>query len=796
MFQFSRLTIVLLCTIPTLLLSQRHYSRAKITLDEQSMPILNRLGVDLTHGTLAKGRFFICDFSEQELQQFATEGLSVDVLIEDVQTYYQTQAQAVSTRNTLECDNSNANDELYPVPENYSNGSYAGYFTYQELLEQLDSMHSKFPELISAKTPIEGGQSFEGRPIYWLRISDNPNTDEAEAEVLHTALHHAREPGSLSQMIFFMWYLLENYDSDPSIQFLVDETEFYFIPCINPDGYIYNEQTNPAGGGLWRKNRRFNADETYGVDLNRNYAFQWGFDDQGSSTNTTSQTYRGTAPFSEPETQAVRDFCNAHEFELALNYHTWGNLLIYPWGFNDLSTPDSTTFRAIARAMTSENEYTFGTGSETVGYPVNGDADDWMYGEQTTKPLIFSMTPEVGSQGFWPAEADIIPNNQACMLMNLTTARVLYNYGIIEESNPLFLTDLEGDFYFTLEQLGFEPGDLTVRLEPLSANILAVGDPEIFDLATYTTTEDFISYVLASDTQVGDTLRFRLVLDNGDYETSQEIIKLYGSPISDFFEDGNSLAQWQQDEEPDSDWGISTTRFKSAPSSITDSPFSEYENSVINTLTTNEYIEVAGTNRAFLNFWASWSIEAVYDYVQLQAVLDDDTTIPLCGKYTKIGSAFQAFEEPIYDGTSDWVPEEIDLSPLRMLADSFRLRFVLVADDFVDRDGFYFDDLTVTFLRDQTVSTQQFDQPEQWLLQNRPNPTSSTTIIPFGAPPSNAPVQLEIFNPIGERMLQQLIAPGQQQLEVQTKAWPAGVYFYRLSVNGQVGPSKKMTVVR
>jgi len=105
-----------------------------------------------------------------------------------------------------------------------------------------------------------------------------------------------------------MWYLLENYSSDPSIKNIVDNTEMYFIPVVNPDGYIYNQTTNPNGGGLWRKNRRNNGDNTYGVDLNRNYSYNWGYDNTGSSGNTNSDTYRGPSPFSEPESRIMRDF--------------------------------------------------------------------------------------------------------------------------------------------------------------------------------------------------------------------------------------------------------------------------------------------------------------------------------------------------------------------------------------------------------------------------------------------------------------------------------------------------------
>ena len=145
-------------------------------------------------------------------------------------------------------------------------GSMGGYYTLAEVIEELDSMKLLFPNLLSTKLSI--GTSIEGRPIYMVKISNNPNVNEDEPELLYTALHHAREPEGMMQMIFYMYYLLENYGTNPEVTCLVDNREIFFIPVVNPDGYEYNRQTNPNGGGMWRKNRRNNGGGIYGVDLN------------------------------------------------------------------------------------------------------------------------------------------------------------------------------------------------------------------------------------------------------------------------------------------------------------------------------------------------------------------------------------------------------------------------------------------------------------------------------------------------------------------------------------------------
>ena len=162
-----------------------------------------------------------------------------------------------------------------------------------------------------------------------------------------------------------------------------------------------------------------------GVDLNRNYGHQWAYDDNGSSPFTCSETYRGTSAFSEPETQAIRTFSNAHQFVTCFNYHSYGSWEIFPWGYNCNSsddTPDQATFVNFAQQFQAYNGYIYGHACQTVGYPVNGEANDWQYGEQVEKPKTFSFTPEVGDW-FWPGMSQIIPLAQENIGPNLVLAQ-------------------------------------------------------------------------------------------------------------------------------------------------------------------------------------------------------------------------------------------------------------------------------------------------------------------------------------------------------------------------------------
>ena len=235
-----------------------------------------------------------------------------------------------------------------------------GNYTLNEAINQMDTLFTLYPEFVSQKDSI--GTSIEGRIIWAFKLSDNPSINENEPEVLFTGLTHAREPLSMMNLFYFANWLCENYNSDLIANYLIDNREMWFIPIINPDGYAYNESISPDGGGMHRKNRRINPSNSncnsgtqQGVDLNRNYGYNWGANNSGSSGNPCSAVYRGTSAFSEPETDAVRNFILSREFINVLHYHSYSNLLIHSWGDGSYPVePDLTTLREIGKEMTRE----------------------------------------------------------------------------------------------------------------------------------------------------------------------------------------------------------------------------------------------------------------------------------------------------------------------------------------------------------------------------------------------------------------------------------------------------------
>ncbi|MDF1865755.1 MAG: M14 family zinc carboxypeptidase [Saprospiraceae bacterium] len=795
--------ILFLLFFASISLSAQQFSRVKILLDENhTLQDLGSLGLEVDHGNYAPFKHFIHEFSSSEIDQIKAAGFKTKVLIADLEAHYVNQNHFPETANFRNdhCDGGDATKYDYPTPVNYTYGSMGGYFTYQEMLDILDDMVAKYPDLITQRAQVGDIVTHEGRPVYWLRVSDNPNMDEPEPEVLYTAVHHAREPNSLSQMIFYLWHLLENYDTDEEVKYLLDNTELYFMPCINPDGYVYNEFTNPDGGGFWRKNRRDNLDGTFGVDLNRNYGYEWGYDNQGSSPITDSQTYRGPSGFSEPETQAVKFLCEAHEFQIALNYHTYGNLLIYPWGFSDMITDEHETFEALAGAMNRENNYFTGTGTQTVGYTVNGDSDDWMYGENITKNAIYAMTPEVGpgSFGFWPPQSEIDEFNKSTLLMNLTTAHLVHNYGLAKDLSPELINETSSELDYSLTKYGLKNGLLTVSIEPVSNNIAWVGSPQNYGLVAYETTENSIPFVLNADIQNNEEVVFNLVVDNGIYAHKEAITKVYsdgtGTGTTEIFGDNaDDLSNWSTG----TNWGVTPTYFFSAPSSITDSPFGSYNANENNQILLENSIDLVDLESANLSFWASWDIENDYDYVLVQLSVNGGSFTNMCGKYTNLGSEDQIIDEPLYDGLQlDWVKEEIDLGEFVDFSTNptIDIRFVLISDGFIENEGFFFDDMSIGVVEEGATAT-KFIPLDNFEYKSQPNPARDFTILKFSDDVSEYDdAKIMIFNALGQQVYETDVAG--TELRVSTKNWESGVYFYQLMLNNEVLEAKRLSVAR
>ncbi|MEY3844707.1 MAG: hypothetical protein RL293_1129 [Bacteroidota bacterium] len=681
-------------------LNAQDYSRLKVFANEEQLYKLGNLGVAVDHGMRKEGTFFISDFSSAERAIMDQYEFNYEVLIEDVEQYYidilnNPEKEQGGLKNTI-CSNTSGGTSSYanPIaPTNFNLGTMGGYLKYNEMLAELDAMVQQYPNLITAKAPISTFLTHENRPIYHVKISDNPNVNENEPKALYTAIHHAREPMSLMETIFFMWYVLENYGTNEEITYLVNETQLFFVPCINPDGYVYNETTNPTGGGMWRKNRRNNGGGVYGVDLNRNYGYGWGT--TGTSTVTSNDTYCGTAPYSEPEVQAMRWLVQNHKFVSAFNAHTYAKDILFPIGTTVAEFADHHDyFQAESNHMVQFNGYTAMKSSAL--YPASGDSDDYMYKMDIgvgVKDTMFVHTPEVGT-AFWQPSSEILATCKEMLFPNLVLAHITRNYVVVKDTDPNSISTLSGNFNHSAYRLGRMSGPVTVSIQPL-LNIASVGNAVVYDLALMQTSTGSISYTLNPNIQFGNLVKYIIKTDNGLWVKRDTIVKTYGAYNLQVTENATAVTNWT------GNWATTTSTFVSSPKCFTDSPTGNYANNANTTYTYVPTIDLTNAFAAQITFYAKWNIEADFDYVQFQVSTDGGTTwIGQCGNYTNAGTnangSVQPNNQPVYDGImSNWVMEEINLSDY--LGQIIKVRFQLKSDGGTRKDGFYFDDFNIYF---------------------------------------------------------------------------------------------------
>ncbi len=781
------LLFVLLFAVPFIYAQnvQEKHQRAKINYTQlDDLARLDALGIPVTHGIHKKGYFVISDFSVLEIEKARNAGFRVDIIIEDAKEYFlQQNALNKAPEKNLFCSGSGVID--YQTPTNFHLGSMGGYFTYQEMLNELDEMKVLYPNLITTKSNISNFLT-EGTPdnsttppiggngIKWVKISDNPdNSSEGEPQILYTAIHHAREPNSLSQLIFYMWYLLENYDSDSEIQSIINNTELYFVPVINPDGYLYNEKTDPNGGGYWRKNRK----DSHGVDNNRNYDYYINGDPnngiwsgEGASSDPNNQTYHGTAPFSEIENQAIKWFCEQHNFVMAFNNHSYGNLLLYPYGYtNNVPTPENDLFIGISEELVSQNGFNNILSSEL--YPAAGVSDDFMYGTIGTHDKIYSFTPEIGGS-FWPSSNQIEGIAKGMMYLNTTAAKMVNNFATVHDTSATFVGEESTvDLTFNIKRLGVSgSGNFTLSINPISSNISAVGNPVSFtNLEVLEESNGTIQYTLANGTETGDEIVFELIVNNESYNQVIIITKIFGSLVSIFEDAGNSVT----DNFDNDGWATTTATYVSPSSSITESPNGNYQNNANKTITLSNEIDLTDAIGANATFYAKWDIENNWDYAQFEVSIDGGSNwIPQCGLYTNEGSSNngQPTGEPLYDGTqNDWILEEIELSDY--LGESILVRFQFESDGYQTADGFYFDDLTINIVDDDILSINDITESQ---FSVYPNPVSNLLYIT--TPVSN--YSILIYNLQGQLISKYLLQSGSQTIDYNSYA--RGIYIMKI----------------
>jgi carboxypeptidase T len=272
----------------------------------------------------------------------------------------------------------------------------SGYHTVATLEQDLRRLADAHPEIAELH---QIGRSVEGRPLWALRLGERRDSTR---KVAFLGCHHAREWISVEIPYLLAEHLLDNSSTDP-VQRWLQQGEVWVAPMVNPDGHEHTRAENR----LWRKNRRRNPGGSIGVDPNRNYGYMWGVLDVSTSSHVPSdETYVGPRAFSEPEVRAVRNLVARQLFDGVLSYHSYSQLVLFPWGYTSEPIEDDADraeLRTLAEAMEGlirgvhGETYTAQQASQL--YPTAGDTTDWTYGEFGVPSFTIELRPASALEG-------------------------------------------------------------------------------------------------------------------------------------------------------------------------------------------------------------------------------------------------------------------------------------------------------------------------------------------------------------------------------------------------------------
>ncbi len=766
------------------------YSQVRIFATSQSdFNRISQADLHLDHGVSKPGLYFETWLSASEIELLKKSGVSYQITIDDWDTYY----KSLPTMSPAEVQNAlRQSKDMYNVSHSIY-GTMGGHLKWAEMNNKLDSLAIEYPNLVSPKFSI--GNSYQNRALWTVRITKNPSAPTGRPEIWLNAITHAREPVGATSIFYFVYWLVENYNIDPIATYILNNREIYFTPALNPDGYVYNETTNPNGGGMWRKNRTPQGSAT-GVDLNRNFGTYnfWNSTNNGSSTSPSSDTYRGVAPFSEPETQVFKNFVNSRNFKVQLDYHTYGNLLIKPWAWCDpIPTPDDAIFNQFGYDIVAVNHFTFGTPYQTVGYKVRGGDLDWIYSTDSTghSNHIFAFTPEVGPS-FWPAQSEIMGLVQTTLEMNKYICLVAGPYvnPVSETPNKQTYTSGEaGNFKLVFKNKGLGTAqNVKVEFTPINPAYITV-PVQLYtktSMASMTSDSVTFNFTLSGSVTNGTAVPVRLKLKQEDTVTVlNKIVYLRIGNGTVILADSaeNGMTNWTTN----AGWGIVTTQYYSPTHSFTDSPTGNYLANANNYMVYNGTINASATPVLNLSFWHKYITEATYDFCLVEISTNNGTT------WQNIKS---------YDGTlSTWTYQSFDISTLANGSSQVKIRFRLTADASLQYDGWYVDDIKVTAYNSVPTGTgnnQGSQIPSVYeLSQNYPNPFNPVTQINYSIP-KDGYVKITVFDVIG-RVVTNLVSEnkkaGYYSINFNGDNLNSGVYFYKLE-SGNFVETKKMILVK
>ncbi len=273
------------------------------------------------------------------------------------------------------------------------------YSSYQECVDFFSAAQQSHPDLFRVETI---GKTWEQRDMFVVTMSKGMADADSKPALFYTGTIHAREWIGIELSIAFAQYVLDHIDYDPQLIQLLERATFYMVPVANPDGYEYSRNHF----SFWRKNRRQNADGTFGVDLNRNFSV--GFT---PNKNTSSNVYSGPSAFSEPETDSLKEYVESHpNITIALDYHSQGNVIFPAHNFIHEDALDATDLNVLSANMSEEirrvsgREYGVHMGKPPT-HLISGSGREFYYSKGA-----LSLVVEVGSRNISDYQENMTEN--------------------------------------------------------------------------------------------------------------------------------------------------------------------------------------------------------------------------------------------------------------------------------------------------------------------------------------------------------------------------------------------------
>jgi hypothetical protein len=738
----------------------------------------------LDGGTHKPGLYFETWLSESEIELLKKSGVSYQITIPDWMEYYNNlpKMSPFEIQQALEQSirDYNVTHSIY--------GTMGGHLKWEEAIAKLDSLRLEYPLYVSQKFSI--GNSYENRALWTVRITKNPDAPTGRPEIWYNALTHAREPVGMSNIFYFIYWLLENNNIDPIATYILNNREIYFTIAINPDGYVYNQTTNPNGGGNWRKNRKPQG-SYIGVDLNRNFGTYnfWNSTNNGSSTSPSSDTYRGPAPFSEPETQVFRDFLNARNFRAGLDYHTYGNLLIKPWAWCDpVPTAHDYIYNEYGADITAENGFLFGTPYQTVNYYVRGGDLDWCYSTDSTGHTrhVFTMTPEVGSS-FWPTQAQILPLVQSCLYMNKYYALIAGPYTGLKSAtfNKNVYTQGEtGNVKIVFKNKGlYDAQNVKVELAPVS-NYLTI-PVQIYtkaSLPVFVSDSNTFNFSIASNCPNNTALNARLrIKQNDSVIVHEELLSIFVGTGYTILADSaeNGTGNWPTM----TSWAIVTNKYLS--------PTHSFKGSCVSNQTTQMIsvpVNVSSYPAVYLSFYSKHALETGYDYGYIDVSSDNGVNWQQLSSYNGIDS-------------SVWKFRTFNITNIVGGSTNMKVRFRIASDASLNWDGWYVDNIKLTGYQTSpltgVIGNNSIIPSVYSLEQNYPNPFNPVTQIKYSLPKEGL-VKITVFDVLGrvvKNLINEVKPAGYYSVEFNGSELPSGIYLYRME-SGYFTDTRKLTLVK